>query len=72
MIFNSSIDPEVPIRVAQYLAILAEHETDPITQEIIYLDSILCSIDCRHLMENNGSRENLVLNIYNDTFDSIK
>lgn len=63
---------EVPLKEAQALTKLAEYEPDPITQEMKYLDGILCFVLSGHLMENDGTRERAVLKIYNDTIDLIK
>jgi hypothetical protein len=63
---------EVPLKEAQALTKLAEYEPDPITQEMKYLDGILCFVLSGHLMENDGTRERGILKIYNDTIDLIK
>ncbi|VVC25365.1 Hypothetical protein CINCED_3A023406 [Cinara cedri] len=69
---NNSMHQEVPLKEAQALTKLAEYEPDPITQEMKYLDGILCFVLSGYLMENDGTRERAVLKIYNDTIDLIK
>ncbi|XP_025407786.1 AF4/FMR2 family member 4-like isoform X5 [Sipha flava] len=69
---ENNMHQEVPLKEAQALTKLAEYEPDPITQEMKYLDGILCFVLSGHLMENDGTRERGILKIYNDTIDLIK
>lgn len=67
-----SMNLEATLKEAKSLVRLAKYEPDPITQEMMYLDSILCYVFSGHLMENNGTRKREVIKVYNGTIDLIK